>query len=92
MIKELKEENLRIEENAISHVKNLHIGYSKEEFLLGFNEENGAFEKAFVLQADKLQEIVALLFQAGVEFQKDNRIDIGFGVGDDDDENTEEND
>lgn len=88
--KEQKEVDL--ENTDISYLKDMNIAYQNDEFLIAFNfnREGNTFEKAFVFPADKLQEIIVLLFQAGVAFQKDTNIDIGFGIGENEDEDTGE--
>ena len=70
-----------------SYVKNLRIGYDNEDFILAFNEEDGKFENVFAIPAERLSTIIELLFRAGNDFQRDNGVDIGFGIEKEDDEN-----
>lgn len=67
-------------EQTISYVRKLRIGYDNEDFILAFNEEEGQYENIFAIPAERLSEIIKLLFNAGMAFQKDNGVDIGFGT------------
>lgn len=89
MLKRVVEEVMDLEKTDISKVENLFIGYNQEEFVLGFNQKDGKFQRAFTIQASKWQELIMLLFQAGVEFQKEYKVDIGFSI--EDEENAEDN-
>lgn len=78
-----------IDNKKVSYIRKLQVGFDNEDFILAFNEKDGEFEKIFAIPGENMQEVVMLLFQAGVEFQKENKIDIGFGIGDEEDENAE---
>lgn len=63
-------------------VKNISIGISEENILMVFNrsgEEEA--EYACVLQAEKLKEFIAFLYQSGVTYEQEFQRDIGFGSG-----------
>lgn len=74
-------------EDELSPLKNITVGYSEDSFVVAINKNrNGVYESAYSVPAKILKEIVALLFQVGVEFQEKTKLDIGFGLGDDDNE------
>lgn len=66
----------------------LTIGSNEDKFLLKFKGKMGKSEDEFtaMIPLDGLKEIVLALFQFGVEYQKTNNSEIGFGIY------TEEND
>ena len=64
-----------------SQIKSIAIGFSTKNFLLAFNcDEEGVPEKAFTIEPEELSEIISALFQSGVTYQKENGVDIGFGM------------
>lgn len=89
-IEKVNDADVEIDAGKVSYVKKLQVGFDKEDFILAFNEKDDGFEKVFAIQAENMRELVMLLFQAGVSFQKENKIDIGFGIGDEEDECTED--
>lgn len=91
-----KKYEIEIDDKEISMVKNLGIGIGcigktdNEVFIMTFNRDEEGFEKLFCIPPDKLQEIIILLFQAGVTFQTETGIDIGFDVRGKINENSDE--
>lgn len=62
-------------------LKSISIGYSDSDFLIAFNcDDNNTPEYACVIPANKLKDIVGLLFSAGVDFEKEKDSHIGFNI------------
>lgn len=74
-----------IEINNVPFIRNIGIGYDENSFVMIFNKsEDNSYEGAFALEADHLKKLIELLFKAGVQYQKQTKIDIGFDVGEND--------
>lgn len=68
-------------------IKNMAIGYDEDIFLLGFNcNKDEVPEESYIIPAERLKDIVGILFEAGTMFQKETNVDIGFGIGEDNDD------
>lgn len=82
-IKKFESEIIKTETEEVSKIKSIGVAHDEEKkvFLLGFNRDEDSFEKIFMLPADRLKDVVMLLFQAGMKFQSETNIDIGFGTG-----------
>lgn len=62
-------------------VKNISVGFSEKNILLMFNvNENNDSEYACTLKAEKLRELIAMLYKCGVTYEQEYCKDIGFGV------------
>ncbi len=85
-----QDENIDLKNTDISYLRDMRIAYRENEFMLAFNKTGETFEKAFVLPANRLQKLIMTMFQAGVQFQKATNVDIGFGMGEEDNEDTGE--
>lgn len=83
---------LKTDMDEVSEINNIGVAYDEESkmILLGFNREDDSFEKLFMMPADRLKDLVTLLFQAGIKFQTETNIDIGFGVEKNDEKSKEE--
>lgn len=65
-------------------IRNLALGYDGENFILAFNKDDeDMFEMAYIIEADRLKEIVMMLFEAGIHYEKETGKDIGFTAGED---------
>lgn len=65
-------------------IHNLALGYDDENFILAFNKDDeDMFEMTYIIQADRLKEIVMMLFEAGIHYEEETGKDIGFMVGED---------
>lgn len=86
MIKtDVKDEQMEV--SNVSMIRNMAIGYDKDSFVIAINKnEENSFEGAYSIPADKLNDIIMMLFQAGVSYQKDTKVDIGFGIGEEDED------
>lgn len=81
------EEVKTLQFDKMSPMENFTIGYNEDGFVLAFNKTGkGLYEATFSIDPDQLQGIVATMFEAGVRFQEDTNIDIGFGMEEDCDE------
>lgn len=79
-----KRNGLHIKKEPV-RIENIGIGYSTDEILLAFNcDDEGCTEDAYVIPAEKLKNIIQVLFECGVSYQEMMNVDIGFG--DDNDE------
>lgn len=78
----VKETEVKINlKEAPSDVKDMIVGANEEGFLIGFNrDKNNSPEKAFFIKAEQLSEIIGVLFESGVLYQKETGIDIGFNT------------
>ncbi len=85
-----QDEIIDLENTDISYLHDMRIAYRENEFMLAFNKNGESFEKAFVLPANRLQKLIMVMFQAGVQFQKATNVDIGFGMGEEKDESAGE--
>lgn len=80
----VKEDKVRkIRKENVSVLRDMSVAYNSEEFYIAINkEESEQYEYVCAIQADKLKEVITLLFGAGVDYQENKGIDIGFGIGD----------
>lgn len=78
----MKETDKLTLKNEPALVKNISIGISEENILMVFNK-NGEEEPEYtcVLQAEKLKEFIAFLYQSGVAYEKEFHRSIGFNSG-----------
>lgn len=77
-----KGEMIQLDETP-KKLKSISVGVSENDFLLAFNiDENDKPEYACVIPADKMQDIVKLLFSSGIEFEERTNKKIGFTVED----------
>lgn len=84
MVKE--DVGINLKENP-SELNNISVGMNQEGFLLGFNcDEKGTPEKAFVVPAEQLSQVIQMLFECGIKYQEETGVDIGFGMEDMEDE------
>lgn len=64
-----------------SKIRKMSVGISEEEILIAFNcNEKNEPEYACVLPAEKLQDMITVLFKCGVHYQNEYGKDIGFGM------------
>lgn len=82
---------INIKKIDISEIKDLSLGFNEECFVMAVNKkEEDSYEGVYMIPADKLSEIISLLFDAGVTYQEKTGIDIGFGIGEMGDECSEQ--
>lgn len=62
-------------------VQNISVGLSEKNILMMFNKNGEADpEYACTLPVDKLKELISLLYQCGVSYEKEYHKYIGFGT------------
>ena len=72
----------QIEVNNVSMIRNMAVGYDEDSFVIAINKnEDDTFEGVYSIPVDKWNDIITMLFQAGVDYQQDTKVDIGFGIG-----------
>ena len=78
-----EEDNGFIEQSTLSPVKSIRlgIGYNDKEFVFVVDykddkEQEQNFSTTF--SPDTLKDLITLLFEAGKNFQKQHKVDIGF--------------
>ena len=76
----------QLEFENVSMIENMAIGYDDDSFAIAINKKDDeTYEGVYVISADKLKEIIMLLFETGVNYQAETGIDIGFGIGEEND-------
>ena len=65
--------------NEVRTIRNISIGHSEQEIVIGFNKKDDEFESVYAVPADKLKSLIMALFDVGVKYQEKTQIDIGFG-------------
>ena len=71
---------LHLEENP-SKLKNIITGFTEKDFIFAFNiNKDNVPEYSCTIPADKLKEMIQVLFNAGIEYEKEYNRKIGFST------------
>lgn len=60
-------------------IENVTVGHSEQEIVICINKQDKGYENIYAIPADKLKDLVMVLFTAGLTFQEERNVDIGFG-------------